>query len=186
MKLILASGSPRRKELINLITGDFEIVIPDVDESFDIGITALDAVLYLSGLKAYEVFRQNPDAAVIGADTVVEQDGVILGKPLDKADALRMLGLLSGKSHRVHTGVTVLHPGGRRQFTASTIVTFSPMSDDEIDGYVATGEPMDKAGAYGIQGLGGVYIPRIEGDYYNVMGLPINSLYYLLKEEKIL
>jgi septum formation protein len=186
MHYILASASPRRRELLGLLLPRFTVEAPEADESFENGMPPDKAVTLLAGRKAEAVSARHVQAAVIGADTVVEADGTILGKPRSAADARRMLGFLSGRTHRVHTGVALIYPGGKRTVAESTAVTFAAMSDEEIRRYVSTGEPMDKAGAYGIQGLGGIFIPRIEGDYYNVMGLPLNALYTLLKEEKLL
>ncbi len=148
----------------------------------------------LSLLKASEVFerlsdKEREESIVIGADTVVALDGQILGKPEDEKDAVRMLSLLQGRTHQVHTGVTLMwqENGGKASasqsltFSEETLVTMYPMSDKEIEGYAATGEPMDKAGAYGIQGICAKWIRKIEGDYYNVVGLPVGRLYQELK-----
>lgn len=172
--IILASQSPRRRELLKRITENFEIKVSDVDESLPDGITPEEAVNYLSYIKA-EPFRSDGDI-VIGADTVVAIDNTILGKPADESDARRMLKMLSGRTHSVFTGVTVLNGEDRDTFSVETRVTFHELSQDDIDRYISTGEPMDKAGAYGIQGCGALLVKCINGDYFNVVGLPISEL----------
>lgn len=172
--LILASKSPRRRELLSLITTDFEIKSADVDETLPEGISPQEAVLHLSKIKA-EPFHNGEDI-VIGADTVVAVDGKILGKPADRQQAAEMLKSLSGKYHSVFTGVTVIKPEQSVTFSVETKVKFFDLSDDEIDSYVATGECDDKAGAYGIQGKGSLLVEKIDGDYFNVVGLPISKL----------
>lgn len=172
--IILASKSPRRKELLSLITTDFEIKSADVDESLPDGISPSEAVEYLSKIKA-EPFRNN-DNLVIGADTVVSINNQILGKPKDKNDAHAMLKMLSGNTHEVYTGVSVLLGDKTETFSVATRVKFFELTDDEIDRYIETGEPMDKAGAYGIQGFGSLLIEGIDGDYFNVVGLPVSKL----------
>lgn len=172
--LILASKSPRRRELLSLITTDFEIKSADVDETLPEGISPQEAVLHLSKIKA-EPFINGEDI-VIGADTVVAVDGKILGKPADRQQAAEMLKSLSGKYHSVFTGVTVIKPEQSVTFSVETKVKFFDLSDDEIDSYVATGECDDKAGAYGIQGKGSLLVEKIDGDYFNVVGLPISKL----------
>jgi len=179
--LVLASKSPRRRELLKLITEDFVIKTEETDETLPEGISPAEAVLYLSRIKA-EPFENGTDT-VIGADTVVAADGKILGKPCDEQEARLMLKMLSGKTHSVFTGVTVISPGGRESFYAETRVKFFELSDDEIDAYVKSGECMDKAGAYGIQGKGSLFVERIDGDYFNVVGLPASLLYRVLKKE---
>lgn len=177
--LILASKSPRRKELLSIITTDFEIKSADVDETLPENITPENAVLYLSKIKA-EPFKNGEDT-VIGCDTVVAVDGRILGKPKDRDDAFKMLKLLSGKSHSVFTGVTVISPTAEKSFFCETKVKFFDLSDEEINGYIETGEPFDKAGAYGIQGKGSLLAEEIQGDYFNVVGLPVSRLNKVLK-----
>lgn len=172
--LILASQSPRRRELMKYITEDFKAVSSDVDETLPQGISPGDAVLYLSKIKAAP-FRNSGDV-VIGADTVVALDDTILGKPCDTEDAKRMLRLLSGREHSVFTGVSILTENQTHSFYVQTKVKFFALSDREIEKYVATGEPMDKAGAYGIQGCGSLLVQKIDGDYFNVVGLPISKL----------
>lgn len=172
--IILASKSPRRQELIRLITTDFEVKSARVDETLSQGISPQQAVEYLSRIKA-QPFANDTDI-IIGADTVVSIDNIILGKPADKDDARRMLSMLSGKWHSVLTGVTVIKGEKTVTFHQETKVKFFDLTDEEIDRYIATGEPMDKAGAYGIQGYGSLLVDRIDGDYFNVVGLPVSRL----------
>lgn len=172
--LILASKSPRRRELLSLITTDFEIKSADVDETLPEGISPQEAVEYLSKIKA-EPFNNGIDT-IIGADTVVAVDSKILGKPADRQQAVEMLKGLSGKYHSVFTGVTVIKPEQSVTFSVETKVKFYDLTDDEIYSYVATGECDDKAGAYGIQGKGSLLVEKIDGDYFNVVGLPISKL----------
>jgi len=172
--IILASKSPRRKELLSLITSDFEIKTADVDETLPDGITPEQAVEYLSKIKA-QPFANHTDT-IIGADTVVAIDNKILGKPKDREDAFAMLRMLSGKVHSVFTGVTVIKPDREVTFSVRTSVKFFDLSDEEINSYLNTGEPYDKAGAYGIQGKGALLVESIEGDYFNVVGLPVSRL----------
>lgn len=179
--LVLASKSPRRCELLKLIAEDFVIKSSETDETLPEGISPDNAVLYLSRIKA-EPFENGTDT-VIGADTVVAVDGKILGKPRDKQEAEAMLKMLSGKIHSVFTGVTVISPTGKNSFFAETKVKFFELSDDEINAYVNTGECMDKAGAYGIQGKGSLLVEKIDGDYFNVVGLPVSLLYRVLKTQ---
>ena len=172
--IILASGSPRRRELMTLAGFEFTVVKTDCDETLPDGIAPADAVVMLSGRKAREARKNAPEGAlIVAADTVVAIDGRILGKPADKDDAAAMLRELSGRTHTVYTGVCVMSDKVTESFFEATDVTFFPLTDEEINAYVATGEPMDKAGAYGIQGLGGLLCERINGDYYNIVGLPI-------------
>ena len=172
--IILASQSPRRQELLKLITNDFEIKVSNVDETLPSGISPKDAVLYLSKIKA-EPFKNNSDI-IIGADTVVALDGKILGKPKNDENAREMLKFLSGKAHSVFTGVTLIKVDITRSFSVETKVKFFDLTDEEIDEYIKTGEPDDKAGAYGIQGYGSLLVEKIDGDYFNVVGLPVSKL----------
>ena len=177
MKIVLASQSPRRRQLLGQMGLEFTTQSPEIDESAFHGRDARDLVETLSREKARWVARQQtPDTLVIGADTVVVLDGAILGKPRDWAEAEAMLAALSGRDHQVFTGVTLCQ--GDRILTQAeeTQVTFRPLTGQEIRQYISTGEPMDKAGAYGIQGLGGLLVEGIRGDYHNVMGLPICRL----------
>lgn len=182
--LILASKSPRRKELLSLITTDFEIKTANADETLPCGIEPYEAVEYLSEIKARPFV--NGGDVVIGADTVVAAGGEILGKPSDAADAFAMLKRLSGETHSVFTGVTVADLSRSETFFVQTKVTFYSLSDDEINNYIATGEPFDKAGAYGIQGKGALLVKGIEGDYFNVVGLPVAELARVLADFKVL
>lgn len=184
--LILASKSPRRKELLSLITTDFEIIPAVGEENADPSLSPDMFVQELAKQKALEIAASHPDDVVIGSDTVVAAKGEILGKPKDKADAFRMLSLLSGTSHSVFTGVAVVKNGEIHSFTEETKVKFFPLTEKEINDYTATGEPFDKAGAYGIQDLGALLVEGIDGDYYNVMGLPVGRLYRLMKQLEII
>ncbi len=177
--LILASKSPRRCELLKFITSDFVIKSADVDETLPKGISPSDAVLYLSRIKA-EPFQNEKDV-IIGSDTVVAINGEILGKPKNDENAKEMLKMLSGKSHSVFTGVTIITPKEKKSFFCETKVKFFDLSDEEIENYIKTGESKDKAGAYGIQGFGSVLVEKIDGDYFNVVGLPVSRLYRELK-----
>jgi len=172
--LILASRSPRRRELMKLITEDFIATAADVDETLPEGIAPADAVKYLSKIKAAPFVKEGD--IVIGADTVVSLEGAILGKPQDAEDARRMLRLLSGKCHSVFTGYTVVTPQQCVSCCVETKVWFYPLTDSDIERYIATGEPFDKAGAYGIQGYGSLLVEGIDGDYFNVVGLPVSHL----------
>ncbi len=176
--LILASKSPRRQELLKYITEDFEVKTADVDETLPDGISPVEAVLYLSKIKALPF--KDEGKTVIGADTVVALGNTILGKPENTEDAKKMLRLLSGKTHSVFTGVTVIKDGNIHSFCVETKVTFFELSDSEIEAYVNTKEPFDKAGAYGIQGYGSLLVEKIDGDYFNVVGLPVSKLNRLL------
>ncbi|MEQ2441920.1 nucleoside triphosphate pyrophosphatase [Pseudoflavonifractor intestinihominis] len=178
MKIILASQSPRRKELLERMgIRDFETISPNVDESAFHGLPPEELVRRLSAEKAAAVAgKAGEDAIVIAADTVVALEGSVLGKPADELDAFKMLSALSGVRHQVHTGVTVCRGGEKQTAHEVTDVTFRELSEREIEDYIATGEPMDKAGAYGIQGYGALLIQGISGDYYNVMGLPVCRL----------
>ena len=175
MNYILASASPRRRELLTMAGVAPLTVIPSgADESVVRGLSPSETVRALALLKGRDVLsRVTGDALVISADTVVAVDGEILGKPKDKADAARMLRLLSGRTHWVHTGLALMTGEKTLADVVSAAVTFRELSEQEIEAYVATGEPMDKAGAYGIQGKAALFIPRIEGDYYAVMGFPL-------------
>ena len=181
MSIILASASPRRKELLGLFHVPFEIRVADIDEAMDLSKAPYDEVARVSRLKALAVPRENDDT-VIAADTIVVCEGRVLGKPKNEADAKSMLRLLSGREHQVMTGVTVLRGARCETFTEVTDIHFRPLTDAEIDGYVATGEPMDKAGSYGIQGGAALFCTHMVGDYYNVMGLPVCRLGMILRE----
>ena len=181
MKLILASASPRRVELLKSAGFDFDVIPADVDESLPQGMRAADAVRYLARKKALAVAADHPDAVVLGADTMVEIDGISLGKPVDEKDAHQMLMTLSGKRHRVHTGVHIEGCGFDRSFTETSEVEFFPFDTDEAKNYIRTGEPMDKAGAYAIQGRGMIFVKSISGDYNTIVGLPAAKVARILK-----
>ena len=180
MQLILASGSPRRKELLGLFGIPFVIRAADIDETMDPGQAPFDEVARVSRLKALAVPREQDDI-VIAADTIVVCEGRVLGKPHSREEAVSMLRLLSGRDHQVMTGCTVLRGSQIETFTEVTDLHFRPLSQREIETYVASGEPMDKAGAYGIQGGAALFCERIAGDYYNVIGLPLCRLSQTLK-----
>src|SRR3954453_6109079 len=171
--LILASASPRRKELLENLRLSFAISSSDVDESFDPRLSPEEVAMELAERKANVVFQKNQDAFVIGSDTVVVADNQILGKPADEAEAIRMLKKLSGRQHEVFTGVAILSPTGSTKFFERTEVWFWELTDEEINAYVQSGEPFDKAGAYGIQQLGSMLVKKINGDYFAVVGLPV-------------
>lgn len=177
--IILASQSPRRQELLKLITSDFEIKVSNVDETLPDKITPKEAVMYLSKIKA-EPFADGDDI-VIGADTVVALDGKILGKPKSEENAKEMLRFLSGRTHSVFTGVTLASGIKTKTFAVETKVKFFELTSKEIDAYIKTKEPFDKAGAYGIQGYGSLLVEKIDGDYFNVVGLPVSTLARELK-----
>jgi septum formation protein len=187
MKLVLASASPRRAQILHDAGIPFEIHAASVDESRRVGELRADYVRRLALAKARAAASAQPDSndcLFIGADTVVVATDEILGKPESSSDARRMLHLLSGTVHEVHTGLAVVRrPGGMEGIIEEiTRVTFARLTDELIESYMATGEPFDKAGAYGIQGIGGRYVTRIEGCYFNVMGLPLARLWTLLRE----
>jgi len=180
-KLILASGSPRRKELLTAVGWNFEAITAGIDESLLAGEDPAAYVQRLARSKAEAVAAKLTHGLVLGADTTVVVDDRILGQPEDDADAKRMLRLLSGKWHEVLTGVAVLRVGGETRVDyETTCVCFAEMSEREIDWYVSTGETRGKAGAYGIQGAAGLFIKEIEGDYFNIVGLPIRLVYELI------
>ena len=180
MQLILASQSPRRKELLGLFRIPFTVRVADIDEAMDPGKAPFDEVARVSRLKAEAVPREEEDI-VIAADTIVVCGGCVLGKPKDEADAFRMLRMLSGKDHQVMTGLTVLKGDTAVTCTEVTDIHFRALTDGEIAAYIRTGEPMDKAGAYGIQGGAALFAERLVGDYYNVMGLPVCRLGQILR-----
>lgn len=182
----MASQSPRRKELLEQVGLKFEILPAGGEEKITTENPAL-AVRELAAQKAADVMEKTAgDCLVIGADTVVALDGQILGKPSDEEDAARMLRMLQGRSHSVYTGVTLLHREGdcvaETVFSEETRVTFYPMTEEEIRGYIKSREPMDKAGAYGIQGLAAAFVESISGDYNNVVGLPVGRIWQELKK----
>lgn len=185
-RIILASGSPRRRELLSQIGIEYDVVLSSISEETEETRPDL-MVMDLSGKKASEVAsRAEPGRVVLGADTVVAVDGKIMGKPASEEDAFRMLKSLSGREHSVYTGVTLI----KRTFEKDEIITFAEktdvyvkeMSDAEIRSYIESGEPMDKAGAYGIQGRFAAFVEKINGDYNNIVGLPVSKVYDRLKE----
>lgn len=176
MEIVLASASPRRRELLSLITEHFTVCPADADETLRDAPLG-EEVTRLSRLKAEAVQAQYPNAVCIGSDTMVTIDGLRLGKPKDSDEAASMLRRLRGRTHEVLTGLAVLTPdGGAHTLHTCTRVTFRDFAEDELAVYLATGEPLDKAGAYGIQGLGGLLVAGIQGDYHNVVGLPVCRL----------
>ena len=182
VRVVLASSSPRRRQLLELIGVTHEVQPADIDETMVAGELAEMYAERLSREKAETIAASHSDAVVIGADTIVVIDGIVLGKPRDAGDAERMLGILSGRSHTVMTGVAVSYQQRTVSYVERVDVTFMPIDDGEIRRYVATGEPMDKAGAYGIQGYGATIVRRIDGDYFAVMGLSLVRLVALLRE----
>lgn len=180
--IILASASPRRSELMTLAGFRFDVICADIDEIVPEKALPQEVVMSLALQKAQAVAKDHCKSAVVGSDTVVALDGKILGKPRSEKEAAEMLRSLSGRSHKVFTGVAIVCGEKVTSFFDETEVEFYPLTDQEILDYVATGEPMDKAGAYGIQGRGAVLVKRINGDYFNVMGLPISKVYRELKD----
>ena len=181
-RIILASHSPRRRELLAALGIVFEVMPADVDESTAAGETVQEHAMRLAGQKAWAISCKKPDAVVLGADTIVVVDGAVLGKPTDEGDAVRMLERLSGRTHEVLTGITVITPQSDQAYAqvVRTAVVMRGLEPREIAAYVATGEPMDKAGAYAAQGMASAFITRIEGSYTNVVGLPTAEVAGLL------
>ncbi len=181
MKIILASGSPRRREIMKNAGYDFEVKTSSADETLPREMAADEAVQYLAKIKG-DAVKTDRNTLVVSADTVVVLDGKILGKPKNDNDAFSMLSALSGRSHTVLTGVCVRLGEKKTVFCEKTEVKFYPLGEDEIKAYIATGEPSDKAGAYGIQGKGALLVEKINGDYLNVVGLPMARLDRVLRE----
>lgn len=193
MKLVLASGSPRRRELLTEYGYDFTVRTGGFDESSvsledpEAGVAELALGKAKAAREALRADGVPTDGMLfLGSDTVVVKNGLVLGKPRDEADAFRMLRELSGQTHQVITGAALLSPDGEETFAVTTDVEFYELTDEEINRYIATGEPMDKAGAYGIQGLGGVLVRSIRGDYYTVVGLPLAEVVRRLRNYGIL
>lgn len=184
MDIVLASTSPRRKALLEQIKLSFKVVVSDYEEDMTLDMPPEELVMHLSQGKARSVAEKVSDALVIAADTIVAFEGRVVGKPHEKEDASEMLQKLSGKTHEVLTGLTVIDTAKNKELSrvVKTQVVFRNLSDYEIRTYVASGEPLDKAGAYGIQGLGALLIKEIRGDYYNVIGLPLVTLKEMLEE----
>jgi septum formation protein len=181
-EVVLASGSPRRRQLLGEMGIRFRVAPTEADETLPPGAPPEEAALVLAGRKAEAAAARDPGALVIAADTLVAVDGRILGKPRDGAEAVGMLKLLRGREHEVVTGLCVAYRGGFHRHCERTWVRFGGMTDREIEQYVSTGEPLDKAGAYGIQGRAGEFIAGIDGCYFNVMGLPKAALRRLLTD----
>ena len=189
MRIVLASKSPRRIELLRSLGLDIEICPADVDENIDeVTEKPQEAVTLLASRKAQAIAQKlcDPAALIIAADTLVYKDKTLLGKPRDEDEAFSMLRTLSGDRHSVYTGICVAHDGKIAKKAVETAVFFRNLSDDEIENYVKSGEPMDKAGAYGIQGRACLFVKGIEGDYFNVVGLPLSPLYDILKKKGVI
>lgn len=186
MEIILASQSPRRRELLTLMGLDFTVITSDVEENPPQGAPVDEYVSALALQKAEAVAKHHPQACVIGADTVVYLEGDILGKPHTPENAKKYLTRMQGRRHTVYTGVAVITNGKADVRVDTTEVTFAPMSETEIDWYVATGEPLDKAGAYGVQGPGGIFVKQVVGNYFNVIGMPLPMLYQMLLDAGVL
>ena len=190
--IILASKSPRRRQLLSMMGLDFTVRTADIDETMDPSQTPAHEVAAVSARKAAKIAASHPDDVIVSADTIVVIDGKILGKPKDEADAIHMISSFQGKIHQVYTGVTLVFCGKPGEnpseqwktitFAEKTDVHVCPMTMEQIKAYVRTGESMDKAGAYGIQGRGALFIAHLDGDYFNVMGLPLCRLGQLLNE----
>lgn len=177
---ILASKSPRRKELTKMLVRDFEIIVPNIDENIPVSIPS-DTAKIISKFKAYKIFADYPSATILSCDTIVVIEGELMGKPKDAADAKRMLRKLSGKKHHVISGFTLLSPTLEVNKNVVTEVVFNDLSDALIDAYIKSGSPFDKAGAYGIQDKAFNLVKEINGSYYNVMGLPVEELRKFIK-----
>ncbi|MDD3126513.1 MAG: Maf family protein [Candidatus Izemoplasmatales bacterium] len=185
-KYILASNSPRRKQLMEMLGIDYEIIISSVDEIIRPDLANDELVMDLAFQKAADIFRHHQDDIVLGFDTMVYIDDKRLGKPKNAQDAKEMLTILSGKTHVVITGCAIITKKISKSFFEATKVTFYPMTNQEIDQYITSKEPFDKAGAYAVQGLGSKFVQTIDGDFYTVMGLPVARLYHELKELNLL
>ena len=179
---ILASQSPRRRELLSMLGLTFEIITADIDETMDPGLSVEDAVADVCRRKAQAVGQHHPDRLIVAADTIVVVDGKVLGKPRTEDEARQMLRSLSGRSHTVMTAFCLAKGDRTETHVEHTNLRFRDLSDAEINAYVATGSPMDKAGAYGIQDQAAIFVEALDGDYYNVMGLPLCSLTKCLRE----
>lgn len=182
MKLVLGSKSPRRKEILEMVTKDFDVRVSDADESYDSGTPLSDVPRILAERKAMAIPLYE-DEVVIGCDTVVICEDELMGKPADKADAVRMLKRINGKSHLVVSGICVRTAERVYSESVTTVVTFRSVTDREIENYVNICNPVDKAGAYGIQEMAGAFVEKIDGDFYNVVGLPLCRLCEILREQ---
>lgn len=180
MELILASQSPRRREIMDQMGLSYQTEVCTEPEGIEEGLSIPETVMHLAAQKAAYALRLHPDACVIGADTIVDIDGEIIGKPASEEEAVKTLRRMQGRAHNVYTGLAVLQNGYRDMRFVETKVHFRPMTETEIRWYVSTGEPLDKAGSYGVQGLGSVFVESIEGNYFNVVGLPAPTLYDML------
>ena len=183
--IILASKSPRRRELLTLMGLDFTVITSNVEEHPPVGAGPEETVRALALEKASAVRREHPDDCIIGSDTIVYLDGEILGKPHTPENARKYLAKMQGRKHTVYTGVALIYGDRTDVRCATTDVTFAPMSEAEIDWYVSTGEPLDKAGAYGVQGPGGIFVEKVEGNFYNVIGMPLPVLYRMLLDSGV-
>lgn len=181
MTVILASQSPRRQELLARVLNEFDVIPAEIDETVKAGLTPVEYVLSMANQKAEQIAVKYPEALVIGCDTIVALDEIILGKPISKKHAYDMLKQLSNRTHQVHTSIVLIKGDQRSQATVTTSVTFYELTDEEIDQYLDSSEYQDKAGAYGIQGEGSLLVEKICGDYYAVMGLPIGKLNRMLQ-----
>ncbi|ANC78035.1 septum formation inhibitor Maf [Fictibacillus phosphorivorans] len=181
-RLILASASPRRYELLSLTLLPFETFPSTLEEKMDPSLTPSRLVESLAEQKATDIFTQKPDCVVLGSDTIVSYQNKRLGKPKDRIEAAEMLRMLSGQTHEVYTGVCLIDQTKKEIFSVKTSVTFYTLDENTIDWYLNTGEPFDKAGSYGIQGSGSLLVDHIQGDYFNVVGLPISKVVRSLKE----
>lgn len=181
-KLILASASPRRKEIMEMLGLDFEVIVSDAEEIMDPELSIEERVMQVAKVKALNVLKNNSDCVIVGSDTIVEVDGRMLGKPHSKMEAEEMIKLISGRSHRVVTALAILSSDDEYVDCDETYVHFDPVPQEEIEKYVLTDEPYDKAGAYAIQGWASVFISRIEGSYYTVVGLPLHLVYQQLRK----
>ncbi len=184
MNYILGSSSPRRRELFKFISNDFTVIKPQIDETVPSNIDAFEAAEYIALKKCDEIRKAHFSDIVLTADTVVINDGKILGKPKNREDAFNILKSLSGKTHYVVTGCAIGFNGKTNSFSSITKVKFLKLNDNDIKEYIATGEADDKAGAYGIQGKASLFIESIEGDYFNVVGLPISKVNYEINKIK--
>jgi len=181
-RLILASASPRRYELLSLTLLPFETYPSTLEEKMDLSLTPSQLVESLAEQKAADIFTQKPDCVVLGADTIVSYQNNRLGKPKDRIEAAEMLRMLSGQTHEVYTGVCLIDQTKKVIFSVKTSVTFYTLDENTIEWYLNTGEPFDKAGSYGIQGSGSLLVEKIDGDYFNVVGLPISKVVRSLKD----
>lgn len=184
-KIILASGSPRRREMMQMLEMPFDVIVSNSEEVMDESLPLQERIIDVARQKAQAVFEEHPDAIVIGCDTVVVAQGEIFGKPKDKDQAREMFEAMRGTYHTVLSGVCIMSAEETYSFADETEVHFNQMSDQEIEEYISTDEPYDKAGGYAIQGRSGVFIREIRGSYYNVVGLPIDRIYGYLKNKLI-